>query len=320
MINNEMKKIKLFLITILIIGSSFQTQAQLTSNNRDPEEAQIVYDDILNFIDAFKMLKSSTDTLEVIQRYYIDKGTPGLKIYIEKYELDASSLTKAIRKNPEDYKALGERLTWLKSQEDSIRFYFHKLKQFIPNAVFPPTYYLVGQRWGVGSGSIEGQLITIEKKAVDIVDPGLKTHIIHELVHLNQLQAIGSLKKYLAIYNDEKSLLAISLREGVAEFFAELITGEYTQNEAREYVLKNERKIWERFRMDMLGIETKDWMWKKPKNPEQPRDIGYVIGALIVEYYYKHATNLDQAIQEILAITDYKAFLDKSQYSNRFNN
>ena len=313
-----MKKVKLFLITILIIGSSFQTQAQLTTNNQDPNKAKIIYDDIINFMNAIKMLDFSTDTLGVLQKNYIDKGTPGLKIYIEKYELDASSLAKAIRKNPEDYKALGKRLAWLKFEEDSIRSYFHKLKHFIPNAVFPPTYYLVGQRWGVGSGSIEGQLITIEKKAVDVVDPGIKAHIIHELVHLNQLQAIGSLKKYLAIYNDEKSLLAISIREGVAEFFAELITGEYTQNEAREYVLKNEREIWERFKTDMLGGETKDWMWKKPKNPEQPRDIGYVFGALIVEYYYKHATNLDQAVQEILAITDYNDFLQKSQYSNRF--
>lgn len=315
-----MKKIKVLLTTWMILGSYSQTQAQLTSSNKDPEEAKIVYDDILNFIDAFKMLKSSTDTLEVLQKYYIDKGTPGLKIYIEKYELDASSLTKAIRKNPEDYKALGERLTWLKSQEDSIRFYFHKLKRFIPKAVFPPTYYLVGQRWGVGSGSIEGQLITIEKKAIDVVDPGIKTHIIHELVHLNQLQSIGSLKKYLAIYNDEKSLLAISLREGVAEFFVDLITGEYTQNEAREYVLKNEREIWDRFQTDMLNTDTQDWMWKSPKNTEQPRDIGYVFGALIIEYYYKHATIPVQSVQEILSITDYKDFLEKSQYSNRFNN
>ncbi len=151
-----------------------------------------------------------------------------------------------------------------------------------------------------------------------MIDAGIKSHILHELVHLNQLQAIGDLKKYLAIYNDEKSLLAISIREGVAEFFAELITGEYTQDEAREYVLQNEREVWERFKTDMYGAETKDWMWKKPKNPEQPRDIGYVFGALIVEYYYKHATNLEQVSQEILGITEYKDFLERSNYSNRF--
>ncbi len=301
-----------------MIGFYSKAYCQLISSNQNPANARIVYTDVINFINAFNMLEHESDTVEILQKHYIDKGTSGLKIFIEKYGLDASNLEQAIKKNPEDYGALEERLTWLQSQEDSIRSYFHKLQHFIPDAVYPPTYYLVGRRWGIGSGSIEGQLITIEKRAIDIVDPGIKTHIIHELVHLNQLQAIGSLDKYLAIYNDEKSLLAITIREGVAEFFADLVTGEYTQDEAREYVLKYERKIWERFKMDMLGAATKDWMWDQPIDPEQPNDIGYVLGALIVEYYYKHSIDIDQAVQTILAITDYEDFLEKSKYYKRF--
>ena len=70
--------------------------------------------------------------------------------------------------------------------------------------------------------------------------------------------------------------------------------------------------------MDMLGAATKDWMWDKPIDPEQPNDIGYVIGALIVEYYYKHSLDIDQAVQTILSITDYEDFLEKSKYYKRF--
>ena len=309
------------LIAIMFIACiAANANAQLAASTENPLDAKIIYKDVVNFINAFNMLDEQSDTVQVLQTHYIDKGTPGLKIFIEKYALTAESLKKALQKNPEDYLALPDKLEWIKSQEDSVRMYFVKLKHFIPKAIYPPTYFLVGRRLGIGSGSIEGQLITIEKKAVDIKDMGLKTHIIHELVHLNQLQSIGSLEKYLAIYNDEKSLLSITIREGVAEFFAKLVTGEYTQNQAEEYVLKNERLLWDRFEKEMLGKDTKDWMWEKPENPDQPRDIAYVLGALIIEYYYTHAPDLDSVVDEVLSITNYEKFLQKTQYIQKFKN
>ncbi len=308
-------------ITLLVFFLGFvqinQVWAQLASSPTNPTDAKIVYEDVINFIDAFKMLKSSSDTIQILQKHYIDKGTPGLKIFIEKYGLTPAKLAVKIRQYPEDYAAVGEKMKWLQSREPTIRLYFNKLKTFIPNAVYPPTYYLIGQRRGIGSGSIEGQLISIEKQAVDTVDIGIEGHIIHELTHLNQLYAIGSLDKYLAIYNDEKSLLAICIREGVAEFFADLVTGE-GKTEVRNYIAKHEMEIWRRFETDMLGTDTKDWVWDKPEDQEQPRDVGYLIGAMIVEYYYKHSTNLEEAVDIILSITDYQGFLEKSQYLKKF--
>jgi len=52
-------------------------------------------------------------------------------------------------------------MNWLKTQKDSIKAYFKKFKHFMPQAIFPPNYYLVDRRRGCGSGSLEGQLITI---------------------------------------------------------------------------------------------------------------------------------------------------------------
>ena len=316
-----MRQIKIAILFVFILGFGPQNRvwAQLTSSPTNPNDAKIIYEDIVNFISAFKMLKSSSDTIQMLQKHYIEKGTPGLKIFIEKYGLTAEKLAIKIRQYPEDYAAVGEKMKWLQSREPTIRLYFNKLKMFIPNAVYPPTYYLIGRRRGIGSGSIEGQLISIEKRAVDTVDIGIEGHIIHELTHLNQLHAIGSLDKYLAIYNDEKSLLAICIREGVAEFFANLVTGE-GKTEVRNYIAKHEMEIWRRFETDMLGTNTKDWIWDKPKYQEQPQDVGYVLGAMIVEYYYKHATNLEEAVDIILSITDYQDFLEKSQYSKKFEN
>jgi hypothetical protein len=310
---------KIIFSFILLFSLIFQLNAQIVESPSDPGEARFVYDDVNNFIKAFSQLKVNSDTVSILQKEYIDKGTPGLKIFIEKYGLSAEKLKHAIEKHSEDYRALDDKLKWLKTQEDSLYKYFEKFKYFIPDAVFPPTYFLVDQRRGIGSGSTEGQLITIEKEAHKIIDPGIKTHIVHELVHLNQLKSIGSLEKYLAIYNKEKSLLAITIREGVAEFFAELITGKYTQDEVRLYVNANEQHLWEQFRNEMFSKETGDWMWKSPKDPDQPRDVAYVLGALIVEYYYKHALDLSKVVPAILSITDYKEFIENSGYPKKFS-
>ena len=70
----------------------------------------------------------------------------------------------------------------------------------------------------------------------------------------------------------------------------------------------------------MNGKETGDWMWEKPDNPNQPRDIGYVFGALIVEYYYKHAPDVFETTKDILSVTDYPAFLERTEYQHKFDN
>jgi tetratricopeptide (TPR) repeat protein len=290
---------------------------RITESTMNPDEAKIVYEDVINFSNAFKMIHSTSDTVEILQKYYIDKGTPGLKIFIGKYGLTAELLADRIKKYPKDYSSVEVKLKWLQSIEPIIRSYFTKFKTFIPNAIYPPTYYLVGKRYGTNSGSIEGQLITVEKRAVDTVDVGLEGTIIHELTHLNQLHAIGSLDKYLAIYNDEKSLLAICIREGVANFFAELVTGE-GKTEQRSYLVKHEMEIWRRFEADMYRRNTKDWVFANPVYQGQPRDLGYVMGEKIVEYYYKHSLDLKEAVDVILSITEYKEFLEKSQYRNKF--
>lgn len=91
-----------------------------------------------------------------------------------------------------------------------------------------------------------------------------------------------------------------------------------TQDEARAFVEEHERELWQRFEKEMLGTETGDWMWAMPSDPAQPPHVAYVIGARITEAYYENATDKDQAVREILAVTDYRAFLERSGYAVRW--
>ncbi len=141
--------------------------------------------------------------------------------------------------------------------------------------------------------------------------------IVHELTHFQQAMAAGP-DEYLALYGPKKSLVGLVIREGTAEFVADQITGAITQRKARAYVIAHEKKLWKRFQKEMNGRETGDWMSVTPSDPNQPPMIGYMLGYRIVEAYYNRCEDKVAAIREILSVTDYPAFLEKSGYAKRF--
>ncbi len=282
----------------------------------DPGKAEFVIDDVENFVRVHKLLSDESDTVEVLQREYLDKGTAGLTAFVGKYDLTAERLAKAIAKQDKVYASLGMLPPWLASQRSSLRAAFAEFKRLIPQAVFPPTYFLVGSYRGIGSGSAEGQLITVER-----FDPSegkiLETMIIHELTHFQQAMAVGP-DEYISLYGPKKSLVGVVIREGSAEFIADRVTGAVTQHKARAFVVAHEKELWMRFQKEMNGRDTGDWMSVTPSDPNQPPMIGYMLGYRIVETFYNRAEDKAAAIREILSIKDYPAFLEKSGYAEQF--
>ena len=64
--------------------------------------------------------------------------------------------------------------------------------------------------------------------------------------------------------------------------------------------------------------ETDSWMWSTPDDPAVPRDLAYILESRIVKAYYDNADDKRRAVREILAVTDYPAFLDNSRYAAQF--
>lgn len=304
---------------LLALGGSAM-HAQVTSSlASDSQEALFVYDDLRNFVRAFSLLPTSADTVGLLQTEYLDRASPGLREFIKKYPLTAAQLAEGLRRQPARYAVLKGTLDWLRRQENHLRVMLARFREIVPNAVFPPTYYLVDASRGIASGSAEGQLLSVEHH--DTTRAGasafLASMVIHELTHFQQVMAVG-MAKYQAIYGPERSLLALALREGTAEFVANLVTGRMSQERSRKFVLANERQLWEQFRTQMAGTETGDFMWSRPANDQQPPNVGYVLGARIVEAFYDRAADKAEAMKETLSMTDYPAFLERSGYAARF--
>ncbi len=317
----KMRKIfKIFIVLILTLMVALsEAQAQLKCEvTNDPAKVELIYDDLHNFIRAMDMMDKGNSPEAIFKREYLDKASPGLKEYLRANKYEAKHFVEEIRKKMAQYIGLRDLPKALASQENKIRKAFKGLTKVIPNTIFLPVYYFVGIRGGglFAEPSEYGLLIAISELDEDL--PGVKLVLVHETVHVQQALTVG-LEEYQSIYGPKMSLLALSLREGVAQFLTFLSTGERSKEEAYDYLAKNEKKVWERFKKEMNNRLPGDWMWEKPKNPEQPRDLGYIIGDRIVETYYNRAEDKEKAIKDILSITDYKKFFEKSGYAEKFS-
>lgn len=91
--------------------------------------------------------------------------------------------------------------------------------------------------------------------------------VTHEMVHNLQQRADGT-------------LLSAAIREGMADFVAELVTGSMSTNARLPvYGSAHERELWQAFRQEMQVSATKNWL----ANPEQetadkPCDLGRMSG------------------------------------------
>jgi hypothetical protein len=309
-----MKSLTAFLVLLAILTTtSFNVKGQLMwEPTENPAEVEFRYEDLKHFIHAMKQLEIAGDSLAVIRRLYIDKASPGLEEFIRENNVGAKNYIDLMRQKPEHYRSLIGLPELLESYEKDIRAGLSKLQSVIPGSIFLPVYYLVGFYSGLhAEPSPYGLLLAYG-------DPGENPHspgntIVHETVHVQQALTVG-LEEYQSIYGAKRSLLALAIREGAARFLTELTTGEISNQQAHEYYIKHEQELIAKFKQEMNDSSAGDWMWAKPKNPEQPQQIGYVLGSKIVQAYYDNAEDKSRAIQEILSVTDYPSFWEKSRF------
>lgn len=305
-------------LVVILSGILMSAQVELDVTG-NPADVKFYYQDLRNFLTAFKMIDEGSDVKETLKNEYLDKASPALKNYMEDGGLGLEDFVNRFDQYKEGYATLRDAPEQLAAQEGSIRAALASMKKALPKAMFLPVYYMAGISGGMFAEPSE---VGIRFAMSRLGDPDhlnrLRLTVFHENVHVQQFLAMGP-EEYFKIYGDEQSLLAVSIREGVAEYLTYLILGEYTKNDVYDYAKKNEKKLWERFASEMSNREFGDWLFSAPEDPDQPRDLGYIMGALIVESYYEHAADKNTALEDILGITDYEGFLEKSRYKEKFS-
>ena len=314
----------LFLMEFHIPARSSQQSSQKVeqSVNRDPEAAQLITSDIDNFWKAYDAAKPEY-CFGVFKREYFDKGSDGLKTF-KQARIDQCAFIETLASHPRYYASIRESTLKINSMREPIRASFRKLKSLYDDAVFPPVYFLIGcmnsggtltdtglligtEMYGRTPGSPEDELDDWHKQVIKPIN--LIPHIVaHELIHYQQKYPKG-----------ERTLLAEAIKEGSADFIAELISGRHINTHLHTYGNPKERELWEEFKQEMNGKSLTNWLYNSSQVKGKPADLGYYIGYKMCEAYYQNAANKRQAIKDILEIKDFKQFLQASKYDEKFS-
>jgi len=313
-----------FHIPIACISLLFLTNCSQTPKNKETFEMH--FEDIDNFWEAYDKVKTVKDYRErtkIIQKYYIDKSSKGLKLLIKKDKLTAADYATYL-KDTVFFNSI--KPVTLKSKNDStgIRKHLDTFKDIYPEAAFNDIYFVIGQFKRAGTVIDSTMIIQLEKNAKDdhtesaflfnddqlnnINDhTSLIPLIVHEQVHVNQKNI------------NTRNLLSKSICEGSADFLMYLQTGKFPSSvqETYTYGEANEAKLWAKFQTDLdvkyRYIKT-DWFYNYDRT-DMPPDLGYFMGFKICEKYYNDATDKLKAIEFILDIDNSEKLLELSNYN-----
>ena len=81
---------------------------------------------------------------------------------------------------------------------------------------------------------------------------------------------------------------------------------------------QHEKDLWEEFQRKMTENNWSPWLYGN-KDDSRPRDLGYWMGYKIVKSYYEHAADKNQAIVDLLNISDFNKILSQSGYMGGAN-
>ena len=297
-------------LVIMILTSNFLSVAQ-PNYPRDPKEAKLIYSDLVNFMDAYQELATNKDTLQVLKTLYFDRGSVGLQEFIMRHQLTPELMKEAMSADPDRYALIPDFLANIDQVSQDFKALMEDYGRVMPNAMYAPTYLLVGANRGIGQASMVGQLITLTRVADDRAK--MRQLITHELSHFQQAMTMGG-QKYASLYSSPDNMLGLCLREGGAEFITSLVLGEITQTSALEYLEKNEDELKDKFLRDLKTQQKDFWLWASVDQKSHPKLMGYAMGHKICEQYYDRSSDKSKALQDILRMEDDQAFIESSGY------
>ncbi|HTH55328.1 MAG TPA: DUF2268 domain-containing putative Zn-dependent protease [Cyclobacteriaceae bacterium] len=304
-----------FLLTSAFLAFAFLSRCQ----NKNPLITEIVTSDLDNFWVALEKAGAEVQA-DALDKYYLKPGSKGIKGFMPGRIKSAENLAKVVKSHSRYYHSIKPSVDSISEMKTQIKLALVKLKDYYPDAIFPPVYFVIGALNSGGTSSSDGLIIGAEMYGLTEQTPSeelskwLKTvlkpvnqvpHIVaHELIHFQQ--------NY-----DGGSLLAASIKEGSADFIAELISGKHINQHVHEFANPKEKELWEEFQAKMDKKDFKGWLYSTSEG--RPNDLGYWMGYKITKAYYDQSMDKKAAVKDILNIKDFRKFLEKSGYATKFD-
>ena len=311
------------LITTLLLFSINLIGLAQSVKTADPNSLKFNVQDVVNFWSAYDQLattNSYSDSLQVVEKYYVSKASQGLKLYNEMSNSDAKSFLTVIRIHPKLLRSIRANSLAISTRKDSILEGVRKLKRAYPASVFPELFFCMGKFEVKGNRTDDILYIGAELNSLAKESPRdeitnsfvraaagnfdeLDAVCLHEIAHFQQ-QLIP------------KTNLEFALTEGGAEFVTHILTGKSTMQSVFDKVDASlEKTIWREFALQKdKPIDAIWFLAMGDEKQKRPGMLGYVIGFRICENYYKKAKDKEEALRNIISLSKPQTIIQASGY------
>ena len=317
-----MKNYIFWLIMYVFINSDVYSQTDLFE---DPNHPNFIVSDIDRFWKAFDLAKgkSKDKQVRIYKNIYIDSATTGFKSWLEKRNKSTNELVAGINSMIPFYESIRKNTLNISMHEKEVRAGFYALKYLYPKAKFPDVYFFIWFFFNSGSTTTdEGLMIAAETQSVHKNTPlDIIPEIHRKMVISMNLKTLSALVVHESIHEQQKdykpkNLLEKAIREGSADFIAELCTGKNPSIAAHTYANPREEELWKEFKSVMYGTDYTGWTGIPS---DRPAGLAYWIGYKIVESFYDRQTKKISAIETLIDTTDYQSIFEQSGYVEKFN-
>ncbi|UOG77577.1 hypothetical protein MTX78_24490 (plasmid) [Hymenobacter tibetensis] len=294
---------------------------------------RVFFSDIDNFWVAYDSIRTTTDSLQQLRyfhRLYINKGTAGLKAFMEVKGYTPEYWVHSIRQYPKFWNSIRPNTQWAKTSARGIEPYLKKFAALYPALRPASMYFTIGALRSNGTTKKDMVLIGAEMTTgtpdTDISEfPPATQTFLARYFRSQPLKNIVVLNVHEYVHTQEKgppesTLLAQALYEGTCDVVAELITGKLPLLPYMAYGPTHEAALKERFKAEMFSPYLYNWFYNQTSDdPNHVPDLGYYMGYAICKTYYQHAKDKKQAVKELIELdytneTAVESFLRKSAY------
>ncbi len=294
------------------------------SLNSNPELAKIVTTDISNFWEAYDLASQElSKTKEIYERYYFDKASNGMEDYMGSKVSSIDYFIKHIESRPKLYKTIRKNTLKGNVYKKEIQNSFRNFKALHDDAKFPDVYFVMGAFTSGGTVSSSGLLIGINQMS-DGEDVNVEELDFDEKLLMNKSKYLPNVVAHELIHFQQDGMkndtitLGYVIKEGMADFIGELISGETANRKIFDWAKGREKNIWADFKKDMYYDRYYNWIANYDTASENSfPDLGYWIGYEICKSYYESAKDKKQAINDMLNIQDYQVFLAESKWEKK---
>lgn len=292
----------------------------------NPKAVKIVDTDVINFWKAYDLVqKKPLNAEKIYTDNYISIGTMALQFYYLNKIDNINNFVYIHNLKKKYYSSIRSNTLKASQLKPIFQQSFVNLKQIYPEAIFPPIYFVIGKLNSAGTSSSEGLILGIDQACMSSTADttelnnweknnistfkNLPYTVAHELIHYEQ-NGMAS----------DTTLLAAAIKEGMADFIGELISGKSANERLLIFAKGKEKFIWTDFKKEMYLARGYNWIANSDQETaDKPADLGYWVGYQICKAYYDQVTDKKKAIYDMLHIQDYKKFLEQSKLDQKFN-